>query len=219
MRGKRRPIIVSFSGIDGAGKSTQIARLYHRLTGAGLRVLVLTFWDDVAVFGRARGFFSHSVFKSEKGVGSPEAPVRRRDKNVQSWYMTPVRFLFYFMDALALRRSTVISRRAQADVIIFDRYLYDELANLRLQHRAGRIYARWLMTLVPRPDVAYLLDADPEQARMRKPEYPLEFLHSNRAAYLTLSQLADMTVLAPHSPEEIACSVGDGVLKRLEIAV
>jgi thymidylate kinase len=217
MRGKRRPIIVSFSGIDGAGKSTQIARLYHRLTGAGLRVLVLTFWDDVAVFGRARGCFSRAVFKSEKGVGSPEAPVRRRDKNVQSWYMTPVRFLFYFMDALALRRSTVISRRAQADVIIFDRYLYDELANLRLQHRAGRIYARWLMNLVPRPDVAYLLDADPEQARKRKPEYPLEFLHSNRAAYLALSRLADMTVVAPDSPEEIAGS--DVVLKRLQIAV
>jgi thymidylate kinase len=219
MRGSRHSIIVSFSGIDGAGKSTQITRLCHRLAEAGVRVNVLTFWDDVAVLGRVRGFFSHAVFKSEKGVGSPEAPVRRRDKNVQAWYMTPVRFLFYFLDALALRRSAASSRTAQADVVIFDRYLYDELANLRLQHPAGRIYARWLMALVPRPDVAYLLDADPEQARMRKPEYPLEFLRSNRAAYLTLSELADMTVVAPHSPEQIASSVGDGVLKRLQIAV
>lgn len=212
-------MIVSFSGIDGAGKSTQIKSLCNHLIQIGLQVVVVAFWDDVAVFGRTRGFFSHAVFKSEKGIGSPEAPVRRRDKNVQSWYMTPIRFLFYFLDALALRFSALNTRRNRVDVIIFDRYLYDELANLRLQHRAGRSYARWLIRMVPQPDIACLLDADPAKARERKPEYPLDFLYRNRESYLTLSTLANMTVVAPNSPERVARDVREVVLKHLHVKV
>ncbi len=45
---KRQPIFVSFSGIDGAGKSTQIDALRSQLIEAGLRVRLITFWDDVA---------------------------------------------------------------------------------------------------------------------------------------------------------------------------
>jgi thymidylate kinase len=218
MDGNQQPIIVSFSGIDGAGKSTQIRNLRQRLSDTGLRVRVLAFWDDVAVLGQARGIFSHAVFKSEQGIGSPEAPVCRRDKNVRSWYMTPVRFFFYLLDALSLRSATRRLRTVPTDVIIFDRYLYDELANLRLEHRVGSMYARWLMRLVPHPDVAYLLDADPAQARERKPEYPLEFLHINREAYLALSAGAGMTVLAPRSEEETARIVTEGVLAQCQIA-
>jgi hypothetical protein len=56
--------------------------------------------------------------------------------------------------------------------------------------------------------VAYLLDADPVQARERKPEYPLDFVQSNRAAYLALSELSgSMTVIAPGTADEVASRV------------
>jgi thymidylate kinase len=212
------PIIVSFSGIDGAGKSTQIQHLCNRLASAGYHVIVRTFWDDVAVLWRARAFFSQAVFKSETGVGTPGAPVRRRDKNVQAWYMTPARCFLYFLDAVSLSISVARTRGMHPDVILFDRYLYDELANLRLQHRAHRVYARCLASLVPRPHVAYLLDANPVQAVARKPEYPVEFLHSNREAYLTLSRLACMTVVGPDSADRIARRVAEEVLRRTKRA-
>jgi thymidylate kinase len=48
LRKIRRTSFVSFSGIDGAGKSTQIDALCLRLKGDGLRVLLIRFWDDIA---------------------------------------------------------------------------------------------------------------------------------------------------------------------------
>ena len=48
-----------------------------------------------------REFSGHTLFKGEKGVGSPDKPVNRRDKNVRSWYMTTVRLLLYFLDAMS----------------------------------------------------------------------------------------------------------------------
>lgn len=196
----RRARFVSFSGIDGAGKSTQIEALRERLREAGFQVSMLAFWDDVSMLTGLREFSGHKLFKGEKGVGAPDKPVNRRDKNVRTWYMTAVRFFLYFLDSLSLCAMVAKQRRSGADVIIFDRYLHDELANLNLQSGISRAYARFLLTITPHPDIAYLLDADPEQARKRKPEYPVEFLYQNRAAYLLLSTMGGRMTVIPPSP-------------------
>ena len=49
-----RPFVITFSGIDGAGKTTQIEHLSSCLQKQGLRVLRLSFWDDVAVWSKLR---------------------------------------------------------------------------------------------------------------------------------------------------------------------
>jgi thymidylate kinase len=199
--GNLRAMRMSFSGIDGAGKSTQIEAVCARLHEAGLSVRILAFWDDVATLKGLREFSSRVLFRGEPGVGTPARPVNRRDKNVRSWPMTAFRFFLYFIDALSLLMTTARVGRDGADVVIFDRYLYDELANLSLDSRLARTYTRLLLQMTPHPDVAYLLDVDPVLARARKPEYPLDFLHSNRASYLALTELAKGITVVPSASQ------------------
>jgi thymidylate kinase len=215
----RHPTLVSFSGIDGAGKSTQIEALRARLSEIGTRFLLITFWEDVARLTRIREVTGHTLFKGDKGVGTPTRPVHRRDKNVRSWYMTAMRFALYFVDAISLRIAAAKTLSAEADVVIFDRYLYDELANLSLQHPIARAYVRLLLMLVPQPNICFLLDADPVQAYARKPEYPLDFLHSSRASYLALAELVGgMTIIAPQPLEQVEQQVLRQVLTNLSAA-
>jgi thymidylate kinase len=200
----RQPKFVSFSGMDGAGKSTQIQNLRARLTDAGLKVTVVTFWDDVARLRQLRETSGHTLFKGDKGVGSPERPINRRDKNVRSWPMTAVRYFLYLVDAISLRLVVKKTLTSDADFIIFDRYAYDELANLGLSNPLNRLYVRFIMLLVPKPHVSYVLDADPVQARARKPEYPLEFLYFCRESYLTLNKVIGGLTVIPPMPVQAA---------------
>ncbi len=208
--------IITFSGIDGAGKSTQIASLKACLCGEGIKIALLTFWDDVAVLSRLREFISHEAFRGDRGIGSPEKPLHRRDKNVTSWPMTAARFALYLADGLNLRLVVKRTARTGVDVVIFDRYIYDELANLPLDSWFVRGFASLLLRVTPRPDSAFLIDADPEAARTRKPEYPLEFLYRNRQSYLRLSRITgDMTIIEPLSIESATAKMKEVALARL----
>jgi thymidylate kinase len=194
------PLVVSFSGIDGAGKSTHIAALQEAIAQMGWQCRVITFWDDVVVAGRWRESFVHRVFGSERGVGAPGMPVARRDKNVRSSYLTAIRCLLYLADAIHLRMVLRRLRREKSEVILVDRYIYDELANLPLGGRVFASFARLAAGIAPRPELALLIDAEPEVARARKPEYPLEFLGESRDSYLRLALLLGGMRLIPPLP-------------------
>jgi thymidylate kinase len=129
--------------------------------------------------------------------------------------MTAVRLVLYFLDAMSLRLTVKRLLRSDADLVIFDRYSYDELANLNLRNPIIRAYIGLLMRFLPVPDVTFLLDADPIQARARKPEYPLDFVYINRQSYLDLGALiGGMAVIAPGPVEEVEREVLQRVLNE-----
>jgi thymidylate kinase len=202
------PLLISFSGIDGAGKTTQIDNLIDGLRDAGLRVRLIAFWDDIATLRRFREGLGHVIFRGEIGVGAPGKPVNRRDKNIQNPFTIAARMVLCLIDAINMKFAIAKIRRTQdADVVIFDRYLYDQLVNLGIHYRASRLYTQLLLKFVPRPDVAYLIDADPELARARKPEYPLDYLRNTRASYLAISKIAGMNVIHAGTPQEVSSDI------------
>jgi hypothetical protein len=78
------------------------------------------------------------------------------------------------------------------------------------------MFARLIRRITPDPEVAFLLDADPEAARARKPEYPIDFVRANRRAYMQLNELLGVfTVIAPAAIEEASRDVLNHALRVL----
>jgi thymidylate kinase len=206
------PVLISFSGMDGAGKSTQIKLLCDQLTSAGHSLLQLAFWDHVVAFPGWRAGFSHKFLKSDGRVGTPERPANRNDKNNRAWYLIFGRSGLFFFDAWNLRKIVRRAQRKNVQFVIFDRYIYDQLATLPLESAWARAYARVVLIVIPKPDVSYVLDAEPEAARERKPEYPLDFLYKYRHSYHELAKLGGLTLIPPMSQEE----VHQAIVRRLQ---
>jgi len=198
-----RPFLITFSGIDGAGKSTQIERLTAYLEEQGLHVLKLIFWDDVAVWpnlragvgGRAADFWNAVHANADAAGGDRFIP--RNHKHIRNWYLTAARMCLYFLDAVRLQWVLANPRIRNADVVIFDRYLYDQIANVDSRWILPQIYKRFLLKLAPQPDLALILDASPAAAFARKPEYPLDFVNRNRADFLRLRDLDPRLIAIP----------------------
>jgi thymidylate kinase len=190
------PFVITFSGIDGAGKTTQIECLSSSLQRQGFRVLRFSFWDDVAVWSRVRAGAGHRSEQTGHGdpVGDrPFAP--KNNKHIRKWYLSGARAGLYLLDVARLRRLLASQPAKNADVVIFDRYIYDQIANLYSQSFAARGYAKILLNRAPAPDLAFILDASPAAAFARKPEYPLEFMHKNRQNFLLLRELVPQLII------------------------
>lgn len=209
-----KSVLVTFSGIDGSGKSTQIEKLRNYLISENIPVRQLAFWDDAAVFRKARSGFSRHVLQSDGSVGTPERPAARRDKNLQSWPLLVGRTLLHLVDVVNLRR-VVRKNKSCEGVLIFDRYIYDQLAALPMNRWWAKAFARILLWIAPKPDISYLLDAIPEVARQRKPEYPLDFMHRYRSSYLELRSMAGMELIPASDPESVHLAIRDSFDRRV----
>lgn len=197
--------LLTFSGIDGAGKTTQINCVHAHLLDQGFRVARATFWDDAAFLPRLRAGVSLSFLaKTPSTDGIP----LRNDKNVRGWYLMLPRYALYLLDALRLRWVVSRLRSRDYDFIIFDRYLYDQLAQVQSRRWLARAYIHLLLALTPKPTVAFLLDASPDEAFLRKPEYPLAFMHGYRESFLSLRQFVpNLVVISPGEIEAVRESI------------
>jgi thymidylate kinase len=191
-----RPFLISFSGIDGAGKTTQIEYLSTYLQEHGLRVIRLSFWDDVAVWSKMRaGVGERTVEFCHADQIGEHSFIPKNNKHIRKWYLTAARSCFYVLDVVRLRRRLSHQHIKDADVVIFDRYIYDQIANFHSNSFVARAYSWLLLKLAPVPDLAFVLDTSPDAAFARKPEYPLEFMCENRQSFLCLRKLLPKLII------------------------
>jgi hypothetical protein len=80
--------------------------------------------------------------------------------------------------------------QARGRIVVFDRYTYDALlARPEELGLLGRGHRRLLASACPPPDVAILLDADPEVLHARKSDHTVGELAAQREGFLRLTKL------------------------------
>jgi len=192
----RRPagLHLALLGPDGCGKSTLLERLGPLL--------------EVPFFRRQLVFhFRPKVFEKREN----DAPVTNpHEKPPRSRIAGLAKLVYYFLDNLAGYITKVFPAKARNELIIFCRSFDDLLIDPRRYrfHSAGWP-ARLLYSLLPRPDLTFVLDAEPEQIHARKPELSLEEIRRQRDAFKRLASNNPRYVIvcSAQPPDEVARAV------------
>jgi thymidylate kinase len=189
LRGRRRGMLVTLSGLDGSGKSTQAEALQVALQRLGYPSVVV--WTSVTAHGslplvaapakallRLAGRLRSG---SRANAGAPHAGAHAddpaRELRQRSRLLTFGWTMFVALTNAWWQSRATRPHLLRGRVVICDRYTLDSKVHMRFSYGDRRTYrAQMLMVrlLSPRPRLAYLLDVSPGTIHRRNQEYTPE---------------------------------------------
>jgi hypothetical protein len=196
-------VLITFSGLDGAGKSTLIEWLQDTLERQNRRVAVFHMNDHVGAYAYLRALRDR-LFGGPPGApgipgepGERERPVAAAERAAlprlreRVWRLRiaivwnkPLRRFLYLFDLVVFWFYRFHIEKAKRRILIMDRYFYDTLVDVS----DGRhwFWIRLLARITPTPEVPVFLDISPEESYSRKGEYSVEYLRARWLAYRTV---------------------------------
>ena len=176
-----RPTIVSFSGLDGSGKSTQVGQLQACLSQLGVTSQVQ--WAGFKLGKRWHAtvpLLDRPLRNAGQHDRQPHDPVFPAALAGSSLGRHAWVFVVVGLNTAHLWRL-VLRRRPGSDVLIFDRFSTDSMVKLDLHFTRFRAidigWQRKLFTLIsPKPDVGFLVDVSSRVAYSRRQEQTPEEL-------------------------------------------
>lgn len=177
----RRGMVVTFSGVDGAGKSTIIERVrYEYDKKLRRRVVVLRHRPSVLPILSA---WTKGKVKAEQD----SANTLPRQGTNQSVVSSLLRFAYYYTDYLAGQFYVYMRHVLRGDIVLYDRYYFDFIndsvrSNIRLPESVLRAGYFFLM----KPDYNFFLYADADTILARKQELDKQTISVLTRKYLTL---------------------------------
>lgn len=167
--------IITISGVDGSGKSTQASLLTDHLREQGFRV----FYFHAVQFSLAKkiaGFKRYCLLCRLSGKCQTESR-DQEEKSVTRANSLQIFFrkLFLGIDLWRFRRLKEKLERQGYDYLLSDRYFFDSIVNIGYLEK--KEYDREI-PFFAKPDKAFYIDVSPETImdRERKPDQGAEYL-------------------------------------------
>lgn len=198
-------MLITFSGLDGSGKSTLVDFLKQSLEKENQKVAVSHMNYDIGLYSAIRFLRNKTNGHTSAHASETHRPCelayqnKFRSRMAKLRYMLvwnkSLRFMVYPIDVLMFLCYRFYVEKVNRQVLIMDRYFYDTLVDVTGARRSFRL--RFLSWLTPTPTLSVYLDISPEKAFARKNEYSVDYLNQRRLSYHKLiSALPDVLVLS-----------------------
>jgi thymidylate kinase len=203
-------MLVTFSGLDGSGKSTLIAHLRKGLEDLGVPVVDLAMYGQVSISAIVRMIHDQikKTFCKEPKTGTPAAIDTHQagDTSASAPYVARapsflrhrfVKWCVLILDLLVLCLFRLYHEAFQKRVLILDRYFYDLLVDVSGDRHW--LYVKVFMLIVPRPTLPIFLAVSPAESFARKGEHSIAYLEHRHKAYTMIFQWVRCPVYIPNA--------------------
>ena len=198
-------MLITFSGLDGSGKSTLVDYLRESLEKNNTKVAVSHMNYDVGLYSAIRFLVRKATGKHSSLTQQSHAPRERAHEGefrsraaklrYQLVWNKGLRLLIYPLDVVIFVCYRLYVEKFNRQVLIMDRYFYDTLVDVA--GNRSTLPVRLLSWLTPTPHLSVYLDVSAEEAFARKNEYSVDYLNRRRLSYQRLiSRLPSVLILS-----------------------
>lgn len=172
--------IITISGLDGSGKSTQINLLKNYLEKQNKKV----FYFHAIEFGLAKKIVDFRNKYCPLCRLSGQCKVYK-EKSVThaNFFQIVLRRIFLMIDIWRFKKLRKKLETLKYDFVLSDRYFYDSVINLNYLSNSQKILP--CEKFIPLPNVTIYLSANPEIIiqRERKPDQGMDYLKKKKELY------------------------------------
>lgn len=179
---ENKGFMVTFSGVDGAGKTTIVSEIKRKLE--------VHYRKDVVLLRHRPGILpilsSIKYGSSEKAEEIAGQQMPRQGTN-KSGLGSLMRFSYYFVDYLLGQPYIYFNYILRGKIVIYDRYYYDFINDAKRSNiQLNRRFVKGLFALIYKPDYNFYLYNDPDVILSRKQEMSAQDIVTLNSRYAEL---------------------------------
>ncbi|NTW27257.1 MAG: hypothetical protein HGA36_02965 [Candidatus Moranbacteria bacterium] len=187
--------IISISGLDGSGKSTQAKMLQEFLEAQGKKVQ----YFHAIEFSLAQKIKSlrdqHCLICRFTKARDKTEPATEKSVTKANWLQIQLRKILLLIDVFRFKAFKKKLAREKCDFLITDRFFYDSIVNI--SYLSKRNTPSRAEKFLPASDFAFYIKLQPESimTRERVPDQGLDYLKAKKKLYDMYAILWDFNII------------------------